>query len=410
MHEQKGSEPDGVLLGRILLGVSGGIAAYKSPDLVRRLRDIGAEVRVVMTPAAQAFVTPLTFQATSGHPVHSELLDAAAEAGMGHIELARWADAVLIAPASANRIAALAQGFADDLLSTVCLASDAPLFIAPAMNQAMWKHPAVQENIAILRRRGAIILGPGEGGQACGDTGAGRMLEPIALRDALRDQLHAPHSNALCNKRVLLSAGPTREALDPVRYLSNHSSGKMGFALAAAAQRAGASVTLIAGPVQQDTPANVERIDVVSAQDMHAAVMQHAASADIFISVAAVADYRVREPQPEKIKKSQHNMVLALTRNPDILAGVAALDNKPFCVGFAAETHRVEDYAAEKMQRKNLDMIAANQVGVVGGGFASDNNSLLVLARDGSRAVLADAPKTRIAAQLIELIAKHTTH
>ena len=392
---------------RILVCVSGGIAAYKSPDLVRRLRDAGAEVRVVMSAGAQAFVTPLTFQATSGNPVHTELLDEAAEAGMGHIELARWADAVLIAPASANRIAALAQGFADDLLSTVCLASSAPLFIAPAMNQAMWKHPAVQENIAKLGARGATMLGPGEGDQACGDVGAGRMLEPMQLRDALQDYFSVDSTKALAGIRVVITAGPTQEALDPVRYISNHSSGKMGFAIAEAAQAAGADVTLVAGPVNQSTPENINRVDVISAKEMHTAVMSQMEETNIFIGVAAVADYRASDVQENKIKKSSDTMTISLERNPDILADVAARENKPFTVGFAAETQDVEHYATDKLKRKKLDLIAANHVGIEGSGFASDNNSLTVFSANGDKENLSHAPKKILARQLVELIAKH---
>ncbi|MEM7208168.1 MAG: bifunctional phosphopantothenoylcysteine decarboxylase/phosphopantothenate--cysteine ligase CoaBC [Pseudomonadota bacterium] len=390
----------------ILLGVTGGIAAYKSPDLVRRLREAGADVRVVMSTGAKEFVTPLSFQATSGNPVHTDLLDEDAEAGMGHIELARWADAILIAPASANRIAALAQGFADDLLSTVCLASEAPLFIAPAMNRVMWSNAAVQSNIEKLQLLGATLLGPGSGDQACGETGSGRMLEPTELRDAMIGFLTSSTTAALSGKTVLITAGPTQEALDPVRYISNHSSGKMGFAIAQAAEQAGASVTLIAGPVEQTTPRNVNRLDVISAQDMHAAVMQHVDSADVFIGVAAVADYRASDAQENKIKKSDAEMTLTLARNPDILADVASLANKPFTVGFAAETQYVENYAREKLEKKKLDMIAANLVGKESGGFKSDTNSLFVLNKSGDEKTLTDAPKNEIARQLIELIAK----
>ena len=387
--------------------MSGGIAAYKSPDLVRRLREAGADVRVVMSRGGQAFVTPLTFQAVSGNPVHHDLLDETAEAGMGHIELARWADAVLIAPASANRIAALAQGLADDLLSTLCLASAAPLFVAPAMNRIMWENAALQENIATLRRRGVTLLGPAEGEQACGEIGAGRMLEAVDLRDAVSAHLHAFGTGSLSGLHVLLTAGPTQEALDPVRYLSNRSSGKMGFALAEAARNAGAAVTLIAGPVSLVTPDRVERIDVISAQDMHTAVLQHIGGVDVFIGVAAVADYRADATCPEKIKKSRDTWSLELVRNPDILAEVAARQDRPFCVGFAAETHDVERYAVEKMRRKRLDMIAANPVGGTHSRFACDDNHLTVLTADGQRQVLTVAPKTRIARQLIELIAEH---
>ena len=390
---------------RILLGVTGGIAAYKSPDLVRRLRDSGAEVRVVMSRAAQEFVRPLTFQATSGNPVHTELLDDDAEAGMGHIELARWADAVLVAPASANRIAALAQGFADDLLTTLCLATRAPLFIAPAMNQAMWDNPAVQANVDILRDRGATLLGPGSGDQACGETGAGRMLEPLELRDALIAALAPNTDSQLTGKTVLLTAGPTREALDPVRYLSNHSSGKMGYAIAEAARNAGARVILVSGPVQLSEPTGVECLHVNSATEMHAAVLSRVADCDVFIGVAAVADYRPRVNADRKIKKSDATLTLELEPNPDILADVAGLDARPFTVGFAAETHDVETYARGKLNRKQLDLIAANQVGE-NQAFGTDDNRLLILGADGRRVELPEAPKARLAEMLVAEIAR----
>ena len=392
---------------RVLLGVSGGIAAYKSADLVRRLREVGADVRVVMSSGAQAFVTPLTFQATSGNPVHTALLDESAEAGMGHIELARWAELILVAPASANRIAALATGMADDLLSTLCLASDAPLFVAPAMNQAMWNHIAVQDNISTLKKRGVHILGPGEGDQACGDVGAGRMLEPLQLREALLEYYGSNDRTLLDGVSVLITAGPTREAIDPVRYISNHSSGKMGFAIADAAQRAGAKVTLIAGPVSLGTPPGVERIDVSSALDMHSAVMSRVGQANIFIAVAAVADYRAREMHDNKIKKSSETLTIELERNPDILADVAAEPDGPLTVGFAAETRDVESYARGKLQKKNIDMIAANHVGIEGSGFSSDHNSLIVLSKDGSKTELPHSTKTALANQLIALIASN---
>ena len=388
----------------ILLGVTGGIAAYKSADLVRRLQDAGARVRVVMTRAATEFVTPLTFQALSGEPVHLDLLDARAEAAMGHIELARWADAVLVAPATADFIARLVQGRGDDLLSTLCLATAAPLALAPAMNQQMWASPATQANIATLRERGVQLFGPTTGDQACGDTGMGRMLEVpelVTLTDRLFDR------QLLAGLRVMITAGPTHEALDPVRFIGNHSSGRMGFALAEAARDAGARVTLVAGPVTLDTPADVERIDVVSAQQMYEAVMTHIAVQDVFIGCAAVADYRPLETAEHKIKKSSERLSIELQRNPDILAEVAALDSPPFCVGFAAETDDLEHYARAKLAAKKLHMIAANAVGgAEDSGFNSAYNALQVYWPDGV-ARLEKAGKPLIARQLIELIAQH---
>lgn len=317
---------------RILIGISGGIAAYKIPELVRRLKDLGADVRCVMTQGAQAFITPLTLQAVSGNPVHHDLLDPAAEAAMGHIELAKWADLIMIAPASANVLAQLAHGHASDLLSTLILATTAPVYVAPAMNQQMWAQPAVQANCQRLREYGMTLITPDNGAQACGDIGAGRMPEPLALRDIICQHFQ-PRSQLLAGKSVLITAGPTREAIDPVRYLSNHSSGKMGFALAAAAQQLGATVTLVTGPVQLATPTDVTRIDVVSAEDMYQAVMNHIDQADVFIGCAAVADYRPELVATSKIKKSQDTMHLALIKNPDILASVASLPNPPFTIG-----------------------------------------------------------------------------
>ena len=387
---------------RILLGVTGGIAAYKSADLVRRLRDAGAEVRVVMTAGAQEFVRPLTFQAVSGNPVHTSLLDPDAEAAMGHIELARWADVVLIAPASADVLARLAHGLADDLLSTLCLATDAPVAVAPAMNRLMWAHPATQANVRTLTDRHVSIFGPGAGDQACGETGDGRMLEPLELVAALGGVLPRP---LLAGTHVLLTAGPTREAIDPVRYISNRSSGRMGFALAAAAARCGARVTLIAGPVNQPTPAGVHRIDVESADAMHQAVMQRVAECDIFVACAAVADYRVATPAEAKIKKQADTMDIALVRNPDILADVAARAQPPFTVGFAAETHDMQEHAEDKRRRKGLDMIAANWVGRPGSGFEAEDNALEVTWEGGGLS-LGPEPKTRLAVALMECIAE----
>ena len=392
----------GYLSGKhILLGVTGGIAAYKSAELVRRLREQGAGVRVVMTQAAQAFITPLTLQALSGRPVHTELLDSDAEAAMGHIELARWADAVLVAPATADCLARLAQGRADDLLAAICLATEAPLAVAPAMNRAMWRNPATQENMARLERRGIHRFGPEAGEQACGETGPGRMAEPETLLLQLAGLFQ---TGTLAGRHVLVTAGPTREALDPVRYLSNRSSGKMGFAVAAAAVEAGARVTLVSGPVNLPTPAGVHRVDVETAAEMHAAVMQQAGSADICIAAAAVADYRPARTADRKLKKSAPAITLELERNPDIVAAVAALPDGPFTVGFAAETESTAGNARTKRQAKSLDMIAANTVGP-GLGFEVDENELQVFWDGGSRR-LARSHKRRLARELIALVAE----
>jgi phosphopantothenoylcysteine decarboxylase/phosphopantothenate--cysteine ligase len=385
---------------RVLLGVTGGIAAYKSPDLVRRLVERGAEVQVAMTAAAKQFVTPLTFQAVSGRPTRDDLWDSAAEAAMGHIELARWAELVLIAPASANFIARLAHGQADDLLSTLCLATEAPLAVAPSMNRLMWANPATQANIATLRERGVAILGPAEGDQACGEIGPGRMLEPADLAQGALELL--ARSRELAGVHVVITAGPTREAIDPVRFISNRSSGKMGFATAQAARALGAKVTLVSGPVSIDTPPGVRRIDVESAQDMYDAVHRELPTMDIFISAAAVADYRPPQAQAQKIKKSGETMHLDLVKAPDILSSVSASKRRPFVVGFAAETERVEQHAREKLLKKNLDMIAANLVGE-GLAFDCDDNALLVLWPGGAR-TLERAAKADIARQLVALI------
>ncbi|MFP5506980.1 MAG: bifunctional phosphopantothenoylcysteine decarboxylase/phosphopantothenate--cysteine ligase CoaBC, partial [Gammaproteobacteria bacterium] len=358
---------------RILLGVSGGIAAYKSAELVRRLREAGAEVRVVMTAGATRFITPLTLQALSGQPVRTELFDAAAEAAMGHIELARWADLVLIAPASANTLARLAQGLADDLLSTLCLATRAPLLVAPAMNNAMWEHPATQANLSLLRERGVRACGPASGSQACGETGPGRMLEPAELVAAVAAQFQ---TGALAGLRVLVTAGPTREAIDPVRYISNRSSGKMGYAVAQAAAEAGARVVLVSGPTALPAPARVDCVRVETAAEMHAAVMARVADCDIFVAAAAVADYRPRAAAAHKLKKKSATLPLELERTRDILADVAARPPAPFTVGFAAETERLAEHARAKRMAKSLDMIAANLVNVPGQGFEADANAL----------------------------------
>ncbi|NNG12925.1 MAG: bifunctional phosphopantothenoylcysteine decarboxylase/phosphopantothenate--cysteine ligase CoaBC, partial [Halobacteria archaeon] len=344
----------------ILLGVTGGIAAYKSAELVRCLRKQGAGVRVVMTTAAQEFITPLTLQALSGQPVCSDLLDPRSEAAMGHIELARWADALLVAPATADFIARLVQGRADDLLAAVCLACEAPLAVAPAMNRAMWQQPATQDNLALLRARRVNVLGPATGSQACGETGPGRMLEPDELTRLLAGLFQG---GALAGRRVLVTAGPTREPIDPVRYISNRSSGKMGYAIARAAAEAGAQVTLVTGPVALVLPEQVDGIRVETAEQMHAAVMEHIADTDIFIAAAAVADYRPQSVARKKLKKSAAGITLALEPNPDILATVAALPEPPFTLGFAAETDALEANARKKLRAKSLDMIAANVVG-----------------------------------------------
>lgn len=393
MNDQLGS--------RVLLGVGGGIAAYKSVDLVRRLKERGAEVRVVMTEAATGFVAPLTFQAVSGQPVRTTLLDPAAEAGMGHIELARWADRLLVAPATADLLARLAHGIADDLLTTLALATEAQLVLAPAMNQAMWRHPATQANVDTLRRRGARILGPGQGEQACGDVGPGRMLEPLELADAL----YARADGLLDGVRVLMTAGPTREPVDPVRFLGNRSSGRMGYALAEALVELGAEVALVTGPTALPAPPVAELVRVESALEMHAAVMSRASGCDLFIGAAAVADYRPVEPAGRKIKKDAGELSIRLVRNPDILAEVAALSSGPFTVGFAAETDRVIEYARGKLEKKGLDLIAANQVGGERGGFESEDNALTVLWDGGSRE-LPMMSKTRLARDLAAVIAE----
>lgn len=387
---------------KVVLGVTGGIAAYKSAQLVRDLQEAGATVRVVMTHGATEFITPLTLQALSGNPVHTELLDAAAEAGMGHIELARWADLVLVAPATADFLSRLAHGRADDLLTTLCLATAAPLLVAPAMNQGMWRDPATAANLELLAGRGIHISGPAEGSQACGDVGPGRMQEPAGIVTAAQALFE---SGLLDGLAVTITAGPTREALDPVRYISNHSSGKMGFALARAAAEAGAVTTLVAGPVHLATPENVKRIDVVSARNMYDAAMAQLDDCDIFIGCAAVADYRPAEEQPHKIKKGAAEMQLKLVRNPDIIAAVAASgDRRPFTVGFAAETDNVVEYARGKLQDKQLDMIVANDVSAEEAGFNSDQNAATIIWADGSR----DIPlttKDQLAKLLVEAIA-----
>jgi len=385
---------------RILLGVTGGIAAYKTAVLLRLLQKNGADVQVVMTRGATEFVTPLTFQALSGKVVHTELLDLKTESAMGHIELARWADVILIAPASANFIARVANGYADDLLSTLCLAADVPILVAPAMNQQMWLNAATQENLEKLKTRDVAILGPVEGDQACGENGPGRMLEAeeLALLTAKSFE-----TNILTGSRILVTAGPTREAIDPVRYISNRSSGKMGYAVAMAALEAGADVSLISGPVNLPEPERVKVTNVSSAGEMHSAVMQKISDTDIFISAAAVADYSLETISQQKIKKSSDSFELKLKKNPDILSEVAALQSAPFSVGFAAETENLESNAQLKLRSKKLDMIAANLVGD-NAGFDVDTNALTVFWKTGQKQ-LQQAPKNRLARNLINLIA-----
>ncbi|AUW03296.1 bifunctional phosphopantothenoylcysteine decarboxylase/phosphopantothenate--cysteine ligase CoaBC [Vibrio campbellii] len=392
---------------KILLGISGGIAAYKCAELTRRLIERGAQVQVVMTKAAKEFITPLTMQAVSGRPVSDSLLDPAAEASMGHIELAKWADLVLLAPATADLIARMSAGMGNDLLTTLVLATDSPVAVSPAMNQQMYRNVATQENIATLARRGMHIWGPAAGEQACGDVGPGRMLEPMQLVH-LCEQFFQP--KLLAGKSVLITAGPTREAIDPVRYISNHSSGKMGFALANAAAQLGAKVTLVSGPVSLNTPAGVERINVASAQEMHDAVMAHAPSHDAFISCAAVADYRPENVASQKLKKTENNdqMTINMVKNPDIVATVANMtEQRPFTVGFAAETNDVETYARGKLVKKNLDMICANDVSVEGQGFNSNDNAITLFWPQGKQALALESKEAlsfRILEKMHELM------
>ncbi|NQY63434.1 MAG: bifunctional phosphopantothenoylcysteine decarboxylase/phosphopantothenate--cysteine ligase CoaBC [Alteromonadaceae bacterium] len=400
---------------KIVLGITGGIAAYKTPELVRRLKDKGADVRVVMTEGAKAFITPLTLQAVSANSVSDSLLDTQAELAMGHIELAKWADLILIAPATADTIARISNGMANDLLTTICLATSAPIAIAPAMNQQMWHAQVTQENITRLSNRQVNIFGPGSGEQACGDIGMGRMLdvsELVELTCQFFSKNKTPDVQKAQQKLIeqpcigqhwVITAGPTREAIDPVRYISNHSSGKMGYAIAAAALQAGAKVTLISGPVTISPPENCDLIQVESAQNMHEKALEHGKNATVFVACAAVADYRVANIAEQKIKKSAETMQLNLIKNPDIVADVAALTNKPFTVGFAAETQDIEHYALGKLKRKNLDMIAANNVAIAGQGFNSENNALTVFYTDG-KVEIPLASKQNVAQRLVSLI------
>jgi len=389
---------------RVLLGVTGGIAAYKAPELVRRLVERGCDVQVVMSRGAREFVGPLTFQAVSGRRVRDDLWDREAEAAMGHIELARWADVVVVAPATANFLGTLAAGLAGDLLSTVCVATTAPLIVAPAMNQAMWANAAVQANRALLEARGVRFLGPATGDQACGETGPGRMLEPNEIAAALFEQLDPRRARPLKGLKVVVTAGPTREPIDPVRYITNRSSGKMGFAVAAAARDAGADVVLVTGPVALPTPPTVRRIDVETAEELYKKVHEEIEGSHIFVACAAVADYRPREAADRKIKRSAAEMELSLVRSPDTLASIAALPRAPFTVGFAAETHDVATHAREKLERKRIDMIAANQVGR-DCGFDRETNALTVFWPGGELA-LGEGTKGQLARRLVEIIAE----
>ena len=392
---------------RILLGITGGIAAYKSAEMVRHLRKAGAEVHVIMTPAACEFITPLTLQALSGNTVHTSMLDPKAEAGMGHIELAKWADAIVIAPASADFIARMAAGMGNDLLTTMCLVTQAPVYLAPAMNQGMWVDAATQNNCETLTSRGATLFGPDEGYQACGDVGFGRMLDPEVILQMLAEKFD---TGLLAGKKLVITAGPTQEAIDPVRYISNHSSGKMGFALASAAADAGASVTLIAGPVNLPTPDRVTRIDITDARSMYAAAMEQTNGSDMFIGCAAVADYRPETIAETKIKKdptsTDQTLTLTLVRNPDIVASIAAKEDRPFVVGFAAETNNVIEYATDKRKRKNLDLIIANDVSDTSIGFNSEDNAVTLVGPDFEEP-LSKNSKRLLASQLIELIARY---
>lgn len=393
---------------RILLAVTGGIAAYKALLLVRALTEAGAEVRVVMTAHATEFVTPMSFQALTGHPVRTALFDADHEAAMGHIELARWPDLVVLAPCTANTLAKAALGLADDLLSTLLLATDKPVMVAPAMNRLMWQHPATRQHLETLRARGVTCVGPGDGAQACGESGAGRMSEPAEIVDAVVAHFGGTGRGPLAGLRAVVTAGPTREAIDPVRFISNRSSGKQGYAVAVALRDAGAAVTLISGPVTLACPPGITRVDVHTAEDMLAAAREHAAQADLFVGTAAVADYRVAEPAAQKIKKAGETLSLSLVRNPDILAEVRAAHPDLFIVGFAAETEQLESHARDKLERKRLDLIAANQVGD-GLAFDQDVNALKVFWAGGALDIAA-ADKSCVATELVACIARRHAH
>ncbi|MGI9233649.1 MAG: bifunctional phosphopantothenoylcysteine decarboxylase/phosphopantothenate--cysteine ligase CoaBC [Woeseiaceae bacterium] len=389
----------------IVLGITGGIAAYKAPDLVRRLRERDAEVQIVMTASAEEFVTATALQAVSGRPIRSNLWDKEAEAAMSHIELARWADVILVAPATAEVMARIVSGAAPDLLTTICLATKAPIALAPAMNHVMWDNPATQSNRELLEQRGIHILGPDTGSQACGETGAGRMLDPDAIAATVCGLSVGKGDGSLEGRTVIVTAGPTREPIDPVRYITNRSSGKMGYAIARAAAAQGADVVLISGPVNLPPPPGMQVKQVNTAEEMYEATKAHIAAADIFVAAAAVADYRAARTNPQKIKKSDETMSLELVRCPDILASVAARDEPPFTVGFAAETEKVEDYARAKLEKKKLDMIIANKVGD-DCGFDSDDNAVTVLWANGEKE-LSRSAKTDLARRLVDLVAQH---
>jgi len=396
----------------ILLGVTGGIAAYKAADLVRRLKENQFNVRVVMTQGAKNFITPMTMQAVSGNPVHDELFDREAEAAMGHIELAKWADVILVAPATANIIAKIATGFSDDLLTTLILASSARLMLVPAMNQQMWANQATKENIERLVDRNVMVLGPASGEQACGDVGEGRMLEPLEIVEQLLLISNSANTRSanelnLKGKNILITAGPTLEAIDPVRFISNHSSGKMGYALANSAILNGANVTLISGPVQLDISNKVKRLSVTSASEMLAAVQNELSRCDVFISCAAVADYTPVKFSEHKIKKNDQNMQIALKKTTDIVSWVAAQEKRPFVVGFAAESQNLEEFATNKLINKNLDMICANDISDTSIGFNSDNNKILIIGKNGSQLYLSAAPKVTIAKAIMKEIGKN---
>jgi phosphopantothenoylcysteine decarboxylase/phosphopantothenate--cysteine ligase len=389
----------------IVLGITGGIAAYKAPDLVRRLRERGADVQIVMTTSAEEFVTGTALQAVSGRPIRSNLWDKEAEAAMSHIELARWADIVLIAPATAEVMARIVSGGAPDLLTTICLATEAPIALAPAMNHVMWSNPATQANRDLLEKRGVHIVGPGIGSQACGETGAGRMLEPDAIAATVFSLSGGKGEGLLKGRKVVITAGPTREAIDPVRYITNRSSGKMGYALAGAAVAQGADVVLVSGPVNLPVPPGVEIVNIESAEELYTATHASISDADIFIAAAAVADYRPKTALEQKIKKNDDTMTLALVRCPDVLASVAALDPPPFTIGFAAETEKVIEYARGKLKNKNLDMIVANRVGR-DRGFDQDDNSATVLWNTGEQRFPMSS-KLDLARDLIKFAAEH---
>ncbi len=402
MSEKIESEKTNHLQKKLVLGITGGIAAYKCADLVRRLKERGFEVRVVMTVSAAKFITPVTLQAVSGYPVHQDLFDAEMEASMGHIELARWADYILVAPATANTISKLVHGKADNLLTTLILASRASLLVAPAMNQQMWANTVTQNNIRVLESSEVIILGPEEGEQACGDLGAGRMMEPVDIANQLLMLVNK--RNILANKKVVITAGPTVEAIDPVRYISNHSSGKMGFALARAARLEGAEVELVSGPVALCEPAGVNMTRVTSAAEMLEVVKQKIKNADIFIGCAAVADYTPVEVASQKIKKNQELMNIQLKKNSDILTWVASQEGRPYVVGFAAESQNIKEFARKKLENKKLDLICANDISCQNMGFNSENNQLFLIDCCGVEKQLSVASKIVLAQQVIQEI------